>query len=436
MGNPKGIYKQMPDDYLASEIAGFQKGLKGSRLVILRKMNLMHYIYMEKIDATKFIGFCLIFNKAYVARPKQLITLFKYLIEDYLLNKGDILRYSSQGELQYVIDSFSQNTERYRQLNLLINERFENQIALYGINELTTTFNGEHTMRIVSADVEENQMLQMAFSYNTLIIDDNVGMEQGYIPKIMADLKGQVNSLNREIGALTQQNEKLKRQKKQFKWVVVLLIVILIGIILFVVYAQNKTLIIEGQSDEIASLNDVIIDRNKEIIGLNLHMDTLRMDSIRLSTALNNKTRQLYTVQENLRVIHRALDEMPTYLYFPAWTSTNYHQPNSESATTYSFFADEGDVLNIPYFVSAEGCCDYLTISLKKGGKSTQLVHQCGVTSDTYRYTFNSSGAYQLMVSYQKDGSVDKNNDNAGVKSFYIYRKSLINLRDKVTTDD
>lgn len=340
LGNPNGIYKQVPDDYMSSEIAEFLADLKGTRLVIRRKMNLMHYVYLEKLDANKYIGFCLIFNNAQVTRLKQLISLFRFLIEDYLINKGDIIRYGPSGELEYVIDSFSQNIERYKQISLLITDRLDNQSALYGVSELNTIFNGEHSSRRVGCDLNEEELLRMASFYNTLIVEDTTGMEQGYIPSVMAQLRAQADSLKGEIGDLQQENERLKKQKKQFKWVVTLLLCILVGIIAFVRYAQNKAYIIEGQSGEIDMLNMVITDRNSEIDNLNLSIERLRQDSVRQANALNRQTGQLNTLRANVHYIHDALEQMPTYLYFPAWTSTNYHQPNSKSGTTYAFYAE------------------------------------------------------------------------------------------------
>ena len=319
IGNPNGIYKQMPDDYIASEISGFQKGLKGSRLVIMRKMNLMHYIYMEKIDASKFIGFCLVFNKAYIARPKQLIALFKYLIEDYLLNKGDIIRYSQKGELQYVIDSFSQNTERYRQINFLIKERFETQTALYGISELTAIFNGEHTSRNVSIGLEENQLLQMSFSYNTLIIDDSVGINQGYIPKIISNLREQVDNLTSKIGLLTQENEKLKRQKKQFKLVLILLSLIIIGIIVFAIYAQDKTQTIQQMTDKIYELNNTVDIKNAYIIDL-------KQDSTNLSKENEQWINKYNTLSEKYDNIKTYSDKIPLIISNIKIGNTDYNR--------------------------------------------------------------------------------------------------------------
>ena len=64
-----------------------------------------------------------------------------------------------------------------------------------------------------------------------------------------------------------------------------------------------------------------------------------------------------------------------------------------------------------------------MTIKLKRNGYSTQqLLKESGIKSGTYTHTFDASDAYQLIISYSKDISNNHNNDNAGVKQFYIYR--------------
>lgn len=430
-GNPNGKYDQIPNDYMASDIAPFLKDFKSSRLVIVRKMNLMHYIYVEKLDNTRFIGFCLIFNHVYISHPKQLVVTLRDLIEDYLIKKGDIIRYTKDGELQYAINSFSDNTLRYQKLHALLKDRFTTESAKYGILELKTIFNGERSSRTVGYNIGEEQLVLMSMSYNTLIIDDSEGIEQAYIPQVINGLNKNIQRLTKQNADLQKQIEKLNRQKKQMKWVLFLLIVLFTVGIVFYSYAQEKKQVIQDQSAQILDLNDTIDNKNLTIISLDAYINRLKSDSTNLSHSLNNRTNQLNDAKQKLNKLHFELEyNVPAYIYFPAWKSTNYHVASSSSSKEYTFYAYNGDILHIPYYVSSESGCDYLTITLYFNGKTEKILSKSGSYSNAVKeYTCSYSGTYRMVVQYSKDGSVDKNYDNAGVKQFYIYRPIVDRLR-------
>lgn len=470
-GNPEGRYSQIPDDYLASENVAFQKDLKGSRLVIMRKMDLMHYIFWERINENRFIGIGLIFNQAYVAHPKQLVALFRDLIEDYLVKKGDIIRYTKEGELRYVIKSFGENPVRRQKLHELISEKFETAGAQYGILPLKSVYNGERTVRAINFATDEKQIVAMASSYNILIVDDTEGLEHGYIPQIIEGLKATINELKEQNASLEQQTVTLTRQKRQMKWILILLGLILCGCVAFYFYAHNRKQVIDTQSNEISHLGSVIDDNNEQIsrqkslinnkdmqinrlnaeisdkdveisslndriYSLNNQLSRARRDSANLFNSLNAANAKVSKAKKKLRDINYELtNKFTTYTYYDAWKSSN-HSDGSYSEKTFTFSASAGDVLNIPYYVSSESGCDYLTISCKRQGYSAeQLVKEAGVYSGTRVYTIPYTDSYSLTIKYSKDGSVSKNNDNGGVKSWYIYRPAIENLRN-LSKDD
>lgn len=306
-GNPSNKYDQIPNDYIASKVAIFLKDFKSSRLVIVRQMDLMHYIYVEKLDKTKFIGFCLIFNKVYSSHPKQLVSLFRDLIEDYLVKKGDILRYSKEGELQYVVQSFSDNVLRYQKLRTLIKEKFENAGAQYGIHELTSIFNGEHSTRISDFNVDEAQITAMSLAYNTLIVDDTEGLQQGYIPQLITELHNTIQQLSEQNSKLKARNDTLKRQKKQTTVVAILSVVMAIVLIWFLSFANDKNATIRQQNSEISSLNKHVssLKNDSSYLEQTLYETKLELKSKKeeLKTANEEKTRFEKRDKENQRLI-------------------------------------------------------------------------------------------------------------------------------------
>lgn len=142
LGTPEGRYSQYPDDYTASTLAGLQEGMAGARLVIYREMDLVHYAYTERLGNNSIIGFCLIFNKARIQKPRQLIRLFRFIIEKRLVESGEVIKYTDDGELRFKVRSMNECIKEYDRLKGFLNSEFENNASKYDIEPLTTTYNG------------------------------------------------------------------------------------------------------------------------------------------------------------------------------------------------------------------------------------------------------------------------------------------------------
>ena len=123
--------------------------------------------------------------------------------------------------------------------------------------------------------------------------------------------------------------------------------------------------------------------------------------------------------------------DLPGDAIFDNWHSTN-HENNSESYNEYSFHASKGDILSFKYYVSSEQNWDKLTVSLKwENSSPIELVRKSGEYHDSFVFVFDKDGEYNLEVKYSKDGSFNRNNDDAGVSDIHLYR-SYKNLIEKI----
>lgn len=277
-GTPKGRYNQYPDDYIASTLTGIQDNTEGTRLVIHREMNLIHYVFSERIDKSNIIGFCLIFNKAYVQKPKQLIALFRYLIEKNLIESGQILKYSQDGVLQYNISAFSDNIKEYDRIKSALNREFDNNTSRYGISPLSTIYNGTKTTEYVGADATDAQILSVTSKCNTVIIDSKVGVAHGQIEQVMAYLRNENEKANMRINQLQNDITLLNRQKKQYRFVAILFLFLLgCGVGLFF-------------------LNDSLNATRNNLANANKTID-IQQDS------LNNRQARINVLRENVKTL-------------------------------------------------------------------------------------------------------------------------------------
>ena len=269
-GTPEGRYSQYPDDYTASTLAGLQEGMLGARLVIFREMDLVHYAYTERLGNNNIIGFCLIFNKARIQKPRQLIRLFRFIIEKRLVESGEVIKYTDEGELKFKVSSMNECAKEYDRLKGFINSEFDINTTKYDIKPLTTIYNGTNSKGELGHDASDDQIVAMTNLHNKVIINDDEGIEHGYIPQLIVSLREQTHKAAKEITELKEDNAKLTRKKKQYSFVILLAMIILccgIGLLLL-----NNTL--NSTKNELIEANQTINNKVKIISELNSQIET------------------------------------------------------------------------------------------------------------------------------------------------------------------
>ena len=101
-GNSGGRYNQYPQDYTEDMIKPLCEDLTGSRAMIYRHMNLVHYVFVESLGNGIYFGLCLIFNKVRSRYPKNLIDYMKSVIETHALKNRKILEYAASGDVIFL----------------------------------------------------------------------------------------------------------------------------------------------------------------------------------------------------------------------------------------------------------------------------------------------------------------------------------------------
>ncbi|MCQ2272209.1 MAG: hypothetical protein MJZ72_05420 [Bacteroidales bacterium] len=420
-GNFASGYSQYPDNYTRDMFTLVSKSRKSaSELVYRREGALTYYIYTREISrsAGTFIGLCYVFNGILITDFTYLFDVFEDAITNIVV-KGELLEFTNDGYLTTKVNQLYTNTEELQRVSDYLNIKLSS-LGKYAEKLPPANFSISNAEWKVFTFDEITEAKDAIKNYSNIRVlkGENYDADalQGYAHKLRLQ-NAEIKALNKTISKQRDEITSLERQKKQIKWVVFLLVLIIVGGVVFYFYAQDKIQIIQNKSEEIKHLNE-------EVQNKNMHIESLTSDSI-------NLVRQNNLIKQKLRDVHDELENtIPLYTYFDTWTSTNHKQPNSTSQVTYSLYAYAGDELHLSYFVSSESGYDFLKISLKRDGFSAQqLIKESGVRSGTYNHTFSANDTYQLTVSYSKDGSNDSNNDKAGVKELYIYRPIVKKLR-------
>lgn len=420
LGTPDG-YNQYPLDNKADLFRSFHDDVKSdTQLTIWRNAELVYYVYTRNLRTAgknQYFGMVIAINGLYLTHIGNVFSVFEQLCSNIAV-RGRILKIDKTGKIQFVhsrfVDTPDEIETTVRECRGLVETNLRDDLRHLPEEYVVP----QRAITITYDDVFNDRSLHNLLKEYNCIHFTKAGNEgSSYIDMV-------ITHLYEENRNLKEQYDKLNRQKKQMKWVLLLLLLLLAGGFVFYMYTQDTNHLIQSKSNEISHLNKTIDNKNVQINLLNTDIKRLKNDSIDLENTLENKTEQLNIAKQKLNTIYSYINStIPSYIYFPSWISTNYYKANSTSSKEYTFYAYKNDILHIPYFVSSESCCDYLTITLYYNGRSEQILHVAGSYSNIYKeYTFQQSGTYRMVVEYSKDSSADRGNDNAGVNQFYIYR--------------
>lgn len=220
-------YSQYPDDYIASSLSNVPEETKGVRLIIQREMQLVHYIFTEKLSEENVIGFCLVFNNTRLLKPKNLILFFHELIEKHLIEVGEIVRYTDGGVLQNKISSFHEKQDVYEVLSALVNKELEENGSRYGIKVLNTIYDGTRTCESIETSASEDEIIALTEKHNKVIIDNHAGLTKSHIRQLLETLREENIKAHGKIEKLEANVKTLNRKKKQYSYVITLFIIVL-----------------------------------------------------------------------------------------------------------------------------------------------------------------------------------------------------------------
>ncbi len=299
-GTPEGRYNQYPNDYTTSLLEEWQKGTKGTRLVIYRKMNLVYYSYVEQLNNLgNSIGFCIVFNNARVLKPKLLIQFFRTIVENYLVKSGEIIKYSDDGKIHYNLRAFNEGTKAYEELKELINSELESNESKYAIVPLDSIYNGINSFDSINFDVTDAQILALTNKHNKVIVNDAKGAENSDLNRLIANMRAENVSALEKIRTLEAEIEKVNRQKKQYRMVVFLGLVIVACLV--VLFSFNNDL--KSLTGDLSQRTEEIMTLNNDIQSANTKIDTMSIE-------LSEKNIRIRQLQSELSQNRNSIDSL------------------------------------------------------------------------------------------------------------------------------
>ena len=225
-------YTQYPDDSTSGIFGQFHRMAKSTtQIAIHRDGNLMYYGYIRKLEQDKYIGLCVVLNGLLLTRIDNLFSLFENIISG-LATKGYLIHFNEQGTLVTNVEKLYPNKEEIDLLSESLRAGFSRldkdtkplPAVSYGVSKDSSKDFA------ISDDSEEIIKSSHANGYTYIYKSrgfDTAQMNsyQGVLTRISNENK----ELQDKLATVEAKNKKILRQKKQFKFVAVLLVVLLIG---------------------------------------------------------------------------------------------------------------------------------------------------------------------------------------------------------------
>lgn len=269
-------YTQYPEDSSSYVLKTLYRHCKApTQIVIHRDGSLMHYCYVRKLDNDKYFGFCIAVNGYYISNIDVLFALFENTMEK-VVSQGVLIHFSENGTLTTSIGTLRSEEEELESLTENLRIGFEGFRKIskplprtdYGIAKDSIK---EHCISDGMQDI-----VRASYSYGfTYVYKD-----EDYDTVRMNSYRGVLSRLNEENKALKEknlelqeENKKVLHQKKQYRYVLILMIMILgCGVGLFFLYNN-----LNSTQELLTEANITIIDKDNDIKRLNASRDSLEL---------------------------------------------------------------------------------------------------------------------------------------------------------------
>ncbi len=370
-------YCQYPDDYSSAIFQSFATGAKATtQIAIHRDGNLMYYGYIRQLEQGKYIGFCVVLNGLYLTLVNDLFNLFEQEIFS-LVTEGLLIHFNEQGEIESNVERLCLERDDVEIVTQSLRAGFaklESQCeplpsVNYGIfkdSRQDFTTSDDPALIAKSSYSHGYTYIYKAEGYDTARLNSYKG--------VLAKSYKEKKKLQAQYDTLRKQHEKTLKEKKQFKNVIILLIIIVfcgIGIYFLVGNLNNTQKQLNGANSTIQAKNSLLNKKD---------------DSI--STMKDNVS----TLENYVEVLKYDKEELSQQLYqicnFAPFAVTKCEV--SSSAFSFDYYSLEKKEVNVTLKAinerNSEVVSNSHTLTIYKGNGSAKLPFQHQLSTSDYYY--------------------------------------------------
>lgn len=383
-------YSQYPNDYASSIFQKFSANAKSTtQIAIHRDGNLMYYGYIRKLQQERHIGLCVVLNGIILKRIDGLFSLFENIISNLVTN-GRLIHFNEQGELVTSVEKLYLNKEEIELLTETLRAGFNRFESCSASLPAVSYGTSKESCRNFVVDDDCDEIFNSSYTNGyTYIYKSN-----GYNTAQLDSYKGVLNKTYKEkqelqtrLEKLEKEHEKTLKQKKQFK-IVIILFIILLGCAIGL-FALNDNLNLtrselSGANETITMQSGMLDDKNMEISILSSNNDELeirlRSEEEKVQTEISKRTK----AEEELESFKRTISDRQPFII----ESTSFNFSTGYLAFDYYGVTEGTTPLKIrAYNDDGESYINSSSIYINKGHNSVSIYLSRDLSSSRW-YSF------------------------------------------------
>ena len=407
-------YTQYIDDNsreLFKSIASKSKA--NSQLVIHRDDTLMYYSYVRRLryeesSNNRYIGISYVLNNRFIYDIDGLFAILEGAITT-IVSRGAILEYTDDGNIDASVGKLYNAKSEFAHISAYLKTELDSFMA--GKNDtlppLDYSISTSEIKTFTYKDARE-EIISALSTFPTVYIykDENYENEES---KTFAN---KLYRLNRENVKLRAENEKVLREKKRTTIVTILSIVVAVGIIIIIGFANRSSE--QGRKIE-------LLERDKK--SLNEHVSSLAKDSVRFEKELSDTKDELNYQKRSAAQLKVDKDELEDELAtanenIEAYKQTIDQQKKQLDEKEQAIANLRGQLRNQAYSSTPFqiNITKIEVASLKKNKSLANKFGDCLLASDSYYIKVRMN--YSCTSSGMKELTLDLYDVSAGTKKY------------------
>lgn len=298
-------YYQYPNDYSSDIFKRFESQLQDDTLLALhRNSNLVYHVYLKRVN-NGYIGMCASFNGVWVNDPKALIKVFSETFVD-IAAQGVFVNVSEDGKLLSKASQLITRIQAAKEICDQLSFRLAGLEPLCkNLPPLNVAVEATISKRLPN-QASNQEWAQALNSYRSMYANYSKSGIGGQFYLLLEKLE----ALSSECGNLKNQNKELEtkcnrieKQKKQYKVVILLVSLLFIGGIITAFIISEKNGNISYLEEEISSLNSKVDRLNYEIQEKTENLESMTADRNRLEEVVQQKNKEIKQLDNKIESI-------------------------------------------------------------------------------------------------------------------------------------
>lgn len=275
-------YTQYPDDYTKTIFQNFYSNAKSTtQITIHREGNLMYYGYIRKLELNRYIGFCVVINGLILTRLEGLFSLYENTIFT-LVSNGQLIHFNEQGNIVTNVDKLYVNREEIDLLTQSFRAGFHHfQNTVKPLPPLNYSISKD-TIKSFAIDNDIDEIIKSShtFGYTYIFKSKDFNTSQlNSFKEVLERLNKEKVELGNQYNKLDEEHKKTIKQKKQYRFVAILFILVLgclIGLVSLNSNLNNTISALNNAKSTISDQNNTLSNKSNQISTLENENFTLQ----------------------------------------------------------------------------------------------------------------------------------------------------------------